>query len=148
MAKDLAESFPEAKERFDQADALLDFDLADICFNGPEETLKQTKYTQPALFVHSAIVTDLLKQKGVVTRFAAGHSLGELSALYAAGAYSFEQGLKLVAERSRCMQSAAENNPGAMAAIIGFPKEWFSRRISIPPARSSYPAAKRALPKP
>lgn len=123
MAKDLAESFPEAKERFDQADDLLGVSLSDICFNGPEETLKQTQVTQPALFVHSAIVADLLKKRGIVSRSVAGHSLGELSALYAAGAYSFEQGLQLVAERSRCMQDATENNPGAMAAIIGLSPE-------------------------
>ena len=119
MGKDLYEEFPIAKEIFQKADELLKLNLSSICFEGPEEKLKQTEITQPAIFLHSYIVTQLLNKKDIVPVAAAGHSLGEYSALVAAGAISFEDGLKTVRRRGELMQKAGENQPGTMAAIIG-----------------------------
>lgn len=119
MGKDFYDRYPEVQELYYAAENGLGFDLQDICFNGPEEKLKQTKYTQPALFVHSYLVSMLLAKKGIQPGALAGHSLGELSALAAAGVYSFENGLKLVRDRARLMQEAAIRNPGTMAAVIG-----------------------------
>lgn len=119
MGKDFYEKFPRAFERFQQADEILKAPLSRICFEGPEETLKQTKYTQPALFVHSAVIAEQLAEKGVLPNMTAGHSLGEYSALFAAGALDFESALKVVKVRGEGMQSAGESNPGTMAAIIG-----------------------------
>ncbi len=123
MGKDLYAAFPLARQRFEQADNLLGESLSRICFTGPEETLKQTKYTQPALFVHSAVVADLLAQRGILPDMAAGHSLGEYSALYATGACDFEVALKVVQTRGLGMQSAGETNPGTMAAVMGLEEE-------------------------
>lgn len=119
MAKDLHDEFPEAKAMFAQAQQILGFDLARLCFAGPEEELKQTRVTQPAIFVHSAILTKLLLNKKLKPEMTAGHSLGEYSALYAAEALSFEDTLRVVKVRADLMQKAGEINPGAMAAIIG-----------------------------
>jgi [acyl-carrier-protein] S-malonyltransferase len=123
MGKDLTENFTLAKQRFAQADDILGASLSKICFEGPEETLKQTRYTQPALYVHSAIVADLLAERGIIPVMAAGHSLGEYSALYAAGAFDFEAGLQVVKVRGEGMQCAGEMNPGTMAAIMGLDEE-------------------------
>ena len=95
------------------------FDLATYCFDGPEDELKQTRVTQPAIFVHSAILTRLLLQRNTRPSMAAGHSLGEYSALYAAEALSFEDALRVVKVRAELMQKAGEINKGTMAAIIG-----------------------------
>jgi len=119
MGKDLSDVYDIARERFQQANDILDTNLSDICFSGPEETLKQTQYTQPALYVHSTIVADLLAARNIRPAMTAGHSLGEYSALYAAGAFSFEDGLKVVKIRGEGMQRSGEENPGTMAAIIG-----------------------------
>lgn len=119
MGSDLYESFPGIKDLYKKASDILEFDIADVSFNGPEEKLKQTQYTQPALYVHSYAIYLLLKDKGIKPEAAAGHSLGEFSALACAGAYSFGDGLRLVKERARLMQSAGEIKPGTMAAIIG-----------------------------
>ncbi len=119
MGKDLYAEFPQAKEIFDRANKLLGFDLKSVCFEGPEEQLRQTRVTQPAIFVHSIIVTQLLAQKNIVPDMAAGHSLGEYSALVAAQAISFEDGLRVVKKRGELMQCAGEKQPGTMAAIIG-----------------------------
>lgn len=119
MAKDLHDEFPEAKAMFAKAHQILNFDLAQVCFEGPEEELKQTRVTQPAIFVHSAIVTQLLLKKSIQPDLAAGHSLGEYSALFAAGALSYDDALRVVKVRAELMQKAGEINPGAMAAIIG-----------------------------
>ena len=123
MGKDLYNKFPEAKEIFQKADEILDFDLSAICFEGAEEKLKQTEVTQPAIFVHSHIVTRLLNEKNIFSVAAAGHSLGEYSALVAAEAISFEDGLKAVRKRGQLMQKAGERHPGTMAAIIGLSGE-------------------------
>lgn len=117
MGKDLYETFPETRDVFDRANEILGFDLKKICFEGPEEILKQTENTQPALFVHSLAVFELLKNIDV--KAAAGHSLGEYSALTAAGAFSFEDGLKIVRARGKLMQKSGELNPGTMAALVG-----------------------------
>jgi [acyl-carrier-protein] S-malonyltransferase len=117
MAKELSESHPEAKKRFEEANDILGLDLASIMFEGPESKLKQTEFTQPAIFVHSVVryqTLDIDKPDMV-----AGHSLGEFSALVANGAISFEDGLKLVRKRGQLMQEAGIKNPGAMAAVIG-----------------------------
>jgi [acyl-carrier-protein] S-malonyltransferase len=123
MGRDFAEAFGWVGELYAGAEALLGFDLAGVCFNGPEETLRQTRFTQPALVVHSAISCRLLREKGIVPSAAAGHSLGEFSALIAAGVFSFESGLELVRERSRLMSEIGIRHPGAMAAVIGLASE-------------------------
>jgi len=119
MARDLYEQFDLAREYFDKANDILGLDLKKLCFEGPEEELKQTYITQPAIFVHSTIVAGLLKQKGIEPQAVAGHSLGEYSALVAAGAFDFESGFRLVKERSRLMFQAGQSRPGTMGAIIG-----------------------------
>lgn len=116
MGKDLFEHSSLAKEMFEQADELLHFHLSKICFQGPEEELKQTSITQPAIFVHSVILYRLLEAKPVA---AAGHSLGEYSALVAANALSFQDGLLLVKTRGELMQESGIRQPGTMAAIVG-----------------------------
>ena len=123
MGEDLYASFPIAKEIFDRVDDLLGYNLSSICFKGPEEDLKQTRTTQPAIFVHSIIVSRLLAEQNILPDMAAGHSLGEYSALVAAGAIRFEDGLRVVQKRGELMQHAGEKQPGTMAAIIGLSGE-------------------------
>lgn len=117
MGQDLYESYPEIKELYQQANEILGLDIAAISFSGPEEKLKQTFITQPAIVLHSVAATQLVKNKE--PNYTAGHSLGEFSALIKAGALSFEDGLKLVQLRGELMQKAGEENKGTMAAIIG-----------------------------
>lgn len=119
MGKDLAQVFPLARSRFDEAEAILGFDLARICFDGPPDELRQTKVTQPALYVHSCIVADLLAERAMRPSAAAGHSLGEYSALYVAGVFTFADGLRLVKARAEAMQHAGQVQPGTMAAVVG-----------------------------
>ena len=122
MGKDLYEKFPQAKELFDKADEILGFKITDIMFNGTDEELKQTKVTQPAVFLHSVISAVCAGEKAEFD-MVGGHSLGEFSALVAAGALSFEDGLKLVAARAMAMQKACKAKPSTMAAVIGLPDE-------------------------
>ena len=117
MGRDLYEQHPEARKLFDHADSILGFPLSKICFEGPEEELKQTKNTQPAIFLHSVIVCSIWKKEHAI--MAAGHSLGEYSALVYAGALSFEDGLRLVRLRGELMQQAGVEQPGTMAAVVG-----------------------------
>jgi len=117
MGKDLYDENAQAKALYNKADETLGFSLSKICFNGPEEELKQTKNTQPAIFLHSVVLFTLLKNRKF--EMAAGHSLGEYSALVAAGAFTFEDGLKLVRLRGELMQQAGVEQPGTMAAIVG-----------------------------
>lgn len=116
MGKDLYENHERARALFDAANDIMGTDLRQICFEGPAEELKQTKYTQPAIFVHSVIMAELL---GITPDAAAGHSLGEYSALVTAGALTFEDGLRLVKKRGELMQESGTRSPGTMAAVIG-----------------------------
>lgn len=121
MGKDLAEQFPTAKALFDRANAALGYDLAGVCFNGPEAELTKTENAQPAIFLVSWVALELLKEKVPGLKFdaTAGLSLGEFTALTAAGAMSFTDGIKVVRQRGRFMQEACEATQGTMAAIIG-----------------------------
>lgn len=121
MGKELYDTVPAAKELFEQANEILGFRITDIMFEGTAEELKQTKVTQPAVFLHSVILAKSLPD--FKPEMTAGHSLGEFSALVAAGALSFEEGLKLVSKRAQAMQKACEMQPSTMAAIIGLPDE-------------------------
>lgn len=118
MAKDWYDSNPEAKKMFNRASEILGFDISRICFEGPEDELRRTAVTQPAIFLHSAVVFSL-SAHGNGFDAAAGHSLGEYSALYAAGALDFEHALMLVGLRGRIMQNAGNARPGTMAAVVG-----------------------------
>lgn len=122
MGKDLYESNPIAKELFDKADEILGFEITKIMFEGSDEELRQTKVTQPAVFLHS-VISALCMGEAFLPEMTAGHSLGEFSALVAAGALSFEDGLKLVSQRAQAMQKACEAAPSTMAAIIALPDE-------------------------
>ncbi|NIK73879.1 [acyl-carrier-protein] S-malonyltransferase [Thermonema lapsum] len=117
MGKELYESNAKAKALFEQANDILGFRITDIMFEGTEEQLKQTNVTQPAIFIHSVVMARLLP--AFQADMVAGHSLGEFSALVAAGALSFEDGLRLVAKRAEAMQKACEQQPSTMAAILG-----------------------------
>ena len=118
MGKDLYEQSVEAKALFEQANEILGFRITDIMFDGTKEELKQTKVTQPAVFLHSVVLAKVL---GVEPAAVAGHSLGEFSALVVAGALSFEDGLRLVAKRAEAMQLACEAESGTMAAVLALP---------------------------
>ncbi len=117
MGKDLYDKFPKAKNMFNKANDILGFSITDIMFEGTAEDLKQTKVTQPAIFLHSVILAKMLGD-AFKPDMVAGHSLGEFSALVANGTLQFEDGLRLVAARANAMQAACEQNPGTMAAII------------------------------
>ena len=117
MGKDLHEQSPSAKELFSRADAILNIPLSRLCFDGPEEELRQTKNTQPAIFLQSVILAK--SYSGPQAGMAAGHSLGEYSALVYAGALTFEDGIRLVRLRGELMQQAGLDRPGTMAAVIG-----------------------------
>ena len=120
MGKDLYENNPSAKALFDKANEILGFNITDIMFSGTADELKQTKVTQPAVFLHSVILAKVL---GIKPDAVAGHSLGEFSALVAAEALSFEDGLRLVAKRAMAMQKCCEQQPGGMAAILAMEDE-------------------------
>ena len=122
MGKDLYESNALAKELFDKANDILGFDITDIMFNGTDEDLRQTRVTQPAVFLHS-VISALCMGDDFKPEMTAGHSLGEFSALVAAKALSFEDGLRLVYARAMAMQEACDVAPGTMAAVIGLPDE-------------------------
>lgn len=127
MGKDLYESSPRAKELFEKANDILGFRITDMMFTGTDEDLKQTKVTQPAIFLHSVILADSLTEK---PEMVAGHSLGEFSALVASKALSFEDGLRLVHARALAMQKACEANPSTMAAVIGMDDEMVTKICS------------------
>jgi [acyl-carrier-protein] S-malonyltransferase len=117
MGKDLYNSAAQSRELFEQANAILGFRITDLMFEGADEDLKQTRVTQPAIFLHSVALAKSLSD--FAPDMAAGHSLGEFSALVAAGAMSFEDGLRLVSQRAQAMQKACEKKPSTMAAILG-----------------------------
>ena len=118
MGKDLYDNSPLAKEMFEKANAILGFRITDIMFEGTAEQLKETKVTQPAIFLHSVILAKTLGEE-FQPQMVAGHSLGEFSALVANGALSFEDGLRLVSKRALAMQKACEIKPSTMAAVLG-----------------------------
>ena len=120
MGKDLYENNPVAKEMFDKANELLGFNITYLMFNGTDEDLRQTKVTQPAIFLHSVILAKTMGDD-FNPDMVAGHSLGEFSALVAAGALSFEDGLRLVSARAQAMQKACEKTPSTMAAVLALP---------------------------
>lgn len=122
MGKDLYETSPVAKDLFEKANEILGFRITDLMFSGTDEDLRQTKVTQPAIFLHSVILAKTLGEE-FKPDMVAGHSLGEFSALVAANALSFEDGLKLVYKRALAMQKACELNPSTMAAVLGLPDE-------------------------
>ena len=117
MGKDLYEQHPDARRLFEEADSIVGFPLSRICFEGPDEELTQTKNTQPAIFLHSVVVSRIIRNKQA--SMAAGHSLGEYSALVYAAALTFEDGLRLVRLRGELMQQAGIEQPGTMAAVVG-----------------------------
>jgi [acyl-carrier-protein] S-malonyltransferase len=127
MGKDLFDAFPEARAVFDEADASLGFSISKICFDGPEEDLRRTAYTQPAILAHSIAAWKVLQSRFSSrlenVEFAAGHSLGEYSAAVAAGAISFADAVRVVHQRGRFMQEAVPEGVGAMAAILGLTPE-------------------------
>ena len=119
MGYDLYKNNTIAKKYYDQADEYLNFSISSISFNGPNDLLKKTIYTQPAIYINSCIISTILKNSGFIPDAVCGHSLGELSALYSANSISFIDGLKIVQKRSEAMQMAGTNNPGKMVAFIG-----------------------------
>jgi [acyl-carrier-protein] S-malonyltransferase len=121
MGKDLFDSFSEAKDYFNQSNDILGFDICKVMFEGTDDELKQTRVTQPAIFIHS--VVNALVKDGFDPQMVAGHSLGEFSALVAAKALSFEDGLMLVSQRAEAMQEACELKPSTMAAVLGLADE-------------------------
>ncbi len=143
MGKDLYDNHEQARQLFEQANSILGFSITDMMFNGTEEDLKQTRVTQPAIFLHSVILAKVLGND-FQPKMVAGHSLGEFSALVAAGALSFEDGLRLVAARANAMQKACELQPSTMAAVLGlddFTVEDICQRISdvVVPANYNCP---------
>ena len=123
MGRDWWETFQTVREVYQQANEILGFDLRQLSFEGPADLLNQTRYTQPAVFVHSVSVFLMLREHGWEPSVVAGHSLGEYSALVSSGALSFSDGLRAVKLRGELMQKAGEEYPGAMAAIIGMNDE-------------------------
>jgi len=123
MGRDLSEKFPIAKQTLDEADEALGFSLSKLCFEGPEEQLKLTEFTQPAIFTVSIAAQRVLAERGIKPSFVAGHSLGEYSANVAAGVLSFADAVKTVRNRGRYMQEAVPAGEGAMAAILGMASE-------------------------
>jgi len=123
MGKSLADSFPEAAHVFQEADEAIGFSLSRLCFEGPDDQLKLTENTQPALLAVSIAAYTVLTAKGIVPDYVAGHSLGEYSALVAAGSLSFAEALRLVRKRGQYMQQAVPSGVGAMAALLKFPAD-------------------------
>jgi [acyl-carrier-protein] S-malonyltransferase len=119
MGRDLYDRFPTVRSMYALSNGILGFDIARLSFEGPADLLVQTANTQPAIFIHSCIAFRLAADRGLSFEVAAGHSLGEYSALVACGVLSFEDGLKAVKHRARFMQDACESNPGTMAAVLG-----------------------------
>ena len=121
MGKELCGAHAVARKTYEEADAILGLSISDVSFNGPEEQLRETRNTQPAIFVHSVAAFRVLSESGVTAATAAGHSLGEYSALVAAGALRFEDALTLVRKRGELMHQAGLERPGTMAAVLGLP---------------------------
>jgi [acyl-carrier-protein] S-malonyltransferase len=127
MAADLESDFHLARELFERAEEILGLNLREVCFNGPNELLVQTQYTQPAIFVHSSILDSIMRERGLSCDLLAGHSLGEYSTLVSSGALEFESALRAVKHRSQFMQEACDRNRGTMAAVVGMELEEVQR---------------------
>src|SRR6201993_2015015 len=123
MGRELFDNFPVARQIFEEADDALGFAISELCFNGPEEQLKLTEFTQPAIFTVSIAAQRVLAEKGITPSYVAGHSLGEYSADVAAGVLSFSGGVCTVRGRGRYMQEAVPAGEGAMAAVLGMSSE-------------------------
>ena len=123
MGRELANLFPVAKETFDEADAALGYKLSELCFNGPEDQLKMTEITQPAILTVSVAAWRVLQSQGITPKYVAGHSLGEYSAHVAAGTFAFADAVRTVRNRGKYMQEAVPVGVGAMAAILAMPVE-------------------------
>lgn len=123
MGKEIAEHYPQAQALFEKANAIVGYDLRDICFDGPEEKLNSTTYSQPAIFAVSAALLEMVREAGIRPDVTAGLSMGEYTALYAAGLISFEDGLKLVQKRGQAMQAAADASEGSMVSLLGLDEE-------------------------
>lgn len=123
MGRDFYENSKLAAERFKEADEILGVSISSLCFKGTEDSLRLTENTQPAIFIVSAIACDVLRERGIIPSISAGHSLGEYSALFAAGSLGFSDGVSLVRKRGRFMQEAVPVGTGAMAAVIGLNKD-------------------------
>lgn len=121
MGKDFYKTFSEARKMYEEAEEVLGVDIAKICFNGPEETLRLTENAQPAILIHSTIALKTIRDHGIDSMLSAGHSLGEYSALVATGAISFTDAVQLVRKRGQFMQEAVPVGTGGMAAIVGLP---------------------------
>jgi [acyl-carrier-protein] S-malonyltransferase len=130
MGKSLAEAFPEAAAVFEEADSALGFSISKLCFEGPDEELKRTEITQPALVAVSIAAFRVLQTKGLAPEYVAGHSLGEYSALVAAGSLDFADAVRLVHKRGRYMQEAVPSGVGAMAALLKLPKGTLGRVLA------------------
>jgi len=130
MGKELFDHFPTAQAIFKQADTALGFSITDLCFNGPEDELRKTYNTQPAILTVSVACSEILKEKGIVPEIVAGHSLGEYSALVAAGSIDFADAVRLVRKRGEFMQEAVPLGEGSMAAILGLDREKIVRICS------------------
>lgn len=123
MGKDLVEAYPAARETFAAANAILGFDLALVCFSGPEETLRETRYTQLAILTHSVAVARVLEGRAPRPELVAGHSVGEYAALVACGTLRFDDALRLVRARAEAMFQSGLARPGGMVAVIGMPED-------------------------
>lgn len=123
MGKELYDNFDTVKNIYDRANEILDIDIKELCFNGPEEELAKTENTQPCMLTTAYAISSLLTQKGIIAEYAAGLSLGEYSALVYGGVFSFEEGLRLIQKRGKLMQMAVPKGYGGMAAIMGLEKE-------------------------
>lgn len=141
MGRDLVEKFSIARQTFEEADDALGFSLSKLCFEGPEEQLRLTEFTQPAIYTVSTAAARVLAEKGVLPSFAAGHSLGEYSAHAAAGTISFADGVRTVRSRGKFMQEAVPAGEGAMAAILALPAEEVSKACSEISAETGKPVS-------
>jgi malonyl CoA-acyl carrier protein transacylase len=130
MGQDFFQAFDNARRRFDEANIILGRDLTSICFKGPEDVLTETQNTQPALFTVESAICDALREKNVLPSHTAGHSLGEYSALYAAGFISFSDGIRITAKRGELMAEAGKEAPGTMAAVMGMTMQQIQEVLS------------------
>lgn len=141
MGRDLAENFPAARQTFEEADEALGFSLSKLCFEGPEEQLRLTEFTQPAIFTVSTAASRILAERGVRPGLVAGHSLGEYSAHVAAGTLAFADGIRAVRSRGKFMQEAVPAGEGAMAAVLALAAEEIAKACAEASAETGKPVS-------